>query len=53
MASGTMLPSLPGVKDKEMHPCHEAVASRKAYAENFVLFEKTSNSMMPVPTANR
>ena len=32
----------------ELHPCHEAVASRKAYAENFVLFEKTSNSMKPV-----
>ncbi len=41
-------PPLPGVKDMIMHPCSEAIASRKAYAENFILFEKTSNSKKPV-----
>ena len=46
--AGTLLQTLPGVKDRAMHACHEVVASRKAYAENFVLFEKTSNSMKPV-----
>lgn len=46
--SGSPLPTLPGVNDKALHSCHEALASRKAYAENFVLFEKTSNSMKPV-----
>lgn len=46
--SGTPLPPLPGAKDRALKPCHEAVASKKAYAENFVLFEKTSNSMKPV-----
>lgn len=46
--SGTALPPLPGTKDKALRPCHEALASRKAYAENFVVFEKTSNSMKPV-----
>jgi len=45
---GNSLPSLPGVTDKALRPCKEAMASRKAYAENFVLFEKTSNSMKPV-----
>lgn len=46
--SGTALPPLPGTKDKALRSCHEALASRKAYAENFVVFEKTSNSMKPV-----
>jgi len=46
--SGEKLPPFPGAKEKMLHPCHEATASRKAYAENFVLFEKTSNSMKPV-----
>jgi uncharacterized radical SAM protein YgiQ len=46
--AGTALPPLPGVRDKALHPCREAVASKKIYAENFVLFEKTSNSMKPV-----
>ena len=46
--AGTTLSLLPGVTDRELHPCREALASKKAYAENFVLFEKTSNSMKPV-----
>ncbi len=46
--AGEALAPLPGVKDKILHSCREAVASRKAYAGNFVLFEKTSNSMKPV-----
>jgi len=46
--SGSILPSLPGVADRALRPCHEAAASRKAYAENFVLFEKTCNSLKPV-----
>ncbi|MDM8001431.1 MAG: YgiQ family radical SAM protein [Bacteroidota bacterium] len=46
--TGTPLPPLPGAKDRALKPCHEAAASKKAYAENFVLFEKTSNSMRPV-----
>jgi len=46
--SGSILPSLPGVADMALRPCHEAAASRKAYAENFVLFEKTCNSLKPV-----
>ncbi len=46
--TGETLQPLPGVKEMKMHPWHEAIASRKAYAENFVLFEKTSNSMRPV-----
>ncbi|MRR21259.1 YgiQ family radical SAM protein, partial [bacterium] len=46
--SGSALPPFPGAKDMTMRPCHEAVASKKSYAENFVLFEKTSNSMRPV-----
>lgn len=33
-----------GIIDKTMHSCSEAKSSRKAYAANFVLFEKTSNS---------
>lgn len=48
VSSDTVLPALPGVRDKALKSCHEALASRKAYAENFVLFEKTSNSMKPV-----
>jgi len=39
---------LPGFRDKLLHSCSEAKSSRKAYAENFVLFEKTSNSRRPV-----
>ncbi len=39
---------LPGVREVKMHPCEEAMASKKAYAENFILFEKTSNSLKPV-----
>ena len=46
--AGGKLPPLPGAQDKILHPCHEATLSRKVYAENFVLFEKTSNSMKPV-----
>ena len=48
LPAGKAMPSLPGVKDIILHPCSEAVSSRKAYAENFVLFEKTSNSQKPV-----
>lgn len=48
LPAGVPLPSYPGAKDMALMPCHEAVASRKAYAENFVMFEKTSNSMKPV-----
>ncbi|MRR20285.1 YgiQ family radical SAM protein [bacterium] len=46
--AGEPLQPLPGVKDVKLHPCHEALASRKAYAENFVVFEKASNSMKPL-----
>lgn len=46
--SGTIMPPLPGVADRTLRPCHEAAASRKVYADNFVLFEKTSNSLKPV-----
>jgi uncharacterized radical SAM protein YgiQ len=46
--SGEPLPPLPGVKDLMMNPCSESRSSQKAYAENFVLFEKTSNSQKPV-----
>lgn len=46
--AGVPIPPYPGARDRALRPCHEAVASRKAYAENFVLFEKTSNSMNPV-----
>jgi uncharacterized radical SAM protein YgiQ len=46
--AGEPLHPLPGVKDMMMHSCSEARTSRKAYAENFVLFEKTSNSQKPV-----
>ena len=46
--TGTPLPPFPGAKDRALRTCQEAVASKKAYAENFVLFEKTSNSMRPV-----
>lgn len=46
--TGTLLPPLPGAKDRALRNCQEAVASKKAYAENFVLFEKTSNSKRPV-----
>lgn len=47
-AQGTPLPAYPGAKDRALRPCSEAVASKRAYAENFVLFEKTSNTMKPV-----
>jgi uncharacterized radical SAM protein YgiQ len=46
--TGTPIAPFPGAKDVALRPCREAVASKKAYAENFVLFEKTSNSMRPV-----
>ncbi|MRR20691.1 YgiQ family radical SAM protein [bacterium] len=46
--TGTPIAPFPGAKDVVLRPCREAVASKKAYAENFVLFEKTSNSMRPV-----
>ena len=46
--AGETLQPLAGVKELKMHSCEEAMGSRKAYAENFVLFEKTSNSMKPV-----
>lgn len=36
-----------GVADKMLHSFSEASSSKKAYAENFVLFEKTSNSLSP------
>lgn len=39
---------LPGVRDRIMHPCSEAQKSRRAYSENFVLFEKASNSRKAV-----
>ena len=48
LPAGEMPPPMPGVKDKVMHSCGEVMKSRKAYAENFVLFEKTSNSPGPV-----
>ena len=48
MPAGESLQPLPGVKDIKMHPCEKAMASKKAFAENFVLFEKTSNSQKPV-----
>ncbi|HUW92467.1 MAG TPA: YgiQ family radical SAM protein [Bacteroidales bacterium] len=37
-----------GMTDKRLHSCDEMRASSKAYAENFLLFEKTSNSQKPV-----
>jgi uncharacterized radical SAM protein YgiQ len=42
------VPQLEGIKDKTLHSLEVASASRKAYAENFVLFEKTSNSLSQV-----
>jgi uncharacterized radical SAM protein YgiQ len=48
MPAGMTLQPLPGVKDRMMHSFGEARASRKAYAGNFVVFEKTGNSMKPV-----
>lgn len=53
ISSDTLLPALPGIREKALKPCHEALASRKVYAENFVLFEKTSNSMKPVRLTER
>jgi len=46
--TGFQLPPYPGAKERALRPCQEVIASRKAYAENFVLFEKTSNGMKPV-----
>ena len=46
--AGEPVQPLPGVRDMVMHPCFEARKSHKAYAENFVLFEKASNSTKPV-----
>jgi uncharacterized radical SAM protein YgiQ len=43
-----VLPPIAGVRDKNMHSFESAKGSKKAYAENFVLFEKTSNSRRPV-----
>jgi uncharacterized radical SAM protein YgiQ len=48
MPADERLITLHGVRDKIMHPCAEAKASPGAYAENFVIFEKTSNSQKPV-----
>ena len=48
LPSDAPLPSLTGVKDKHLHSYSEAKASKKAYAENFIVFEKTSNSLIPV-----
>ena len=42
------LPAIMGVQDKKLHSCAEIRASKKAYAENFVNFEKTSNNLKPV-----
>jgi uncharacterized radical SAM protein YgiQ len=42
------LSPLEGINDKQLNSYEAAVASKKAYAENFVLFEKTSNSLNPV-----
>lgn len=46
--AGKTLPPAPGIEDRAMHSCEEMRTSRKAYAENFVTFEKTSNSIRPV-----
>lgn len=46
--AGETLQPLTGTKEMKMHSCEEAMASKKAYASNFVLFEKASNSMKPV-----
>lgn len=46
--AGMPLQPLPGVKDTVMHSYEETMAFRKAYAENFVVFEKTGNSLKPV-----
>jgi uncharacterized radical SAM protein YgiQ len=51
LPAGEVPPPMPGVKDKVMHSCEVAMKSRKAYAENFILFEKTSNSPRPVRLA--
>ncbi len=36
------------VKDRLLHSFEEVSNSKKAYAENFVVFEKTSNTLSPV-----
>ena len=46
--AGHTLQPLPGAREMKMHSCEEALTSKKAYAANFVLFEKTSNSRKPV-----
>jgi uncharacterized radical SAM protein YgiQ len=46
--AGEPLQHLSGVKDRLMHSFEETRASRNAYAENFVIFEKTGNSLKPV-----
>jgi uncharacterized radical SAM protein YgiQ len=48
VAEGETLQPLPGAKEMKMHSFGEALTSKKAYAANFVLFEKTSNSRKPV-----
>lgn len=48
VTAGETMQPLPGVKELKMHSFGEAKALKKAYAANFVLFEKTSNSMKPV-----
>ncbi len=45
---GEQLLPLAGVTDKALHPCHEALASKRAYASNFVTFERSSNTLQPV-----
>ena len=45
--AGELMPE-EGIKDKQLNSYETAVASKKAYAENFVIFEKTSNSLTPV-----
>lgn len=44
----TFSEKLQGVTDKKLHPFREALSGRRAYSENFVTFEKASNSRKPV-----
>jgi len=46
--SDKQLPINEGITDKMMHSCREMRSSHKAYAENFVLFEKTSNNQKKI-----
>lgn len=48
MDAGETPPQMHGARDKSMHSCKDVMGSRKAFAENFLLFEKTSNSPRPV-----